>query len=172
MIIVLIGYRGSGKTSVGRAVADRLGYRFVDLDTVIVARAGRSIRDIFDRHGEPHFRALESACLSEALQADDLVLSPGGGVVLSEANRAMIRASATHVIYLHADADVLHRRISADPATAEQRPALSKQTNLAAEIREVLAKRLPIYRGVMTGEVDAGVGVKAVVDRVVGVVQS
>src|SRR4051812_7957744 len=114
MSIVLIGYRGSGKTSVGQKLADRLWQELVDTDALIVARAGRSIREIFELRGEAGFRDLEAEIVREALLLQDVVISLGGGAVLREANRAAIAASGHKVIYLKCDAEELHKRIHAD----------------------------------------------------------
>lgn len=167
MSLLLIGYRGSGKTTLGRALARRLGWPFVDLDQRIVERAGLSIRRIFEQHGEPHFRQLETAALVEALRLKDHVLSLGGGAVLAEVNQRAIADAGYPVIYLRADADELHRRITADPTTAEQRPGLTHLGGSVDEIRHLLQIREPIYRQVMTMELDVqGMPIERLVDDV------
>ena len=80
--IILIGYRGAGKTAVGRALADRLGFALVDTDGLVEARAGRSIADIFTEAGEEHFRDIESAVVADLRADPPAVISAGGGVVL------------------------------------------------------------------------------------------
>ncbi|MEJ5200370.1 MAG: shikimate kinase, partial [Anaerolineae bacterium] len=85
--IVLTGFMGTGKTSIGREVAARLGRPFVDLDDLIVARAGKSIPAIFAEDGEAAFRALEAALCREMAEPSGIVLAVGGGAVVSEANR-------------------------------------------------------------------------------------
>ena len=84
--VVLIGLRCSGKTSVGRLVAEKLGWAFVDADEELVARAGRSIKDIFDTDGEPAFRAIEKETLADLCTRKGLVLAAGGGAVLDPEN--------------------------------------------------------------------------------------
>jgi shikimate kinase len=96
--IILIGYRGSGKTTAGRRAAERLGWAFVDSDEEIVKRAGKSIRTIFGEDGEPAFRDLESAVVKELAPRPDHVISLGGGAVMREATRVAIRAAAAPVI--------------------------------------------------------------------------
>ena len=154
MSIVLIGYRGSGKTTVGRALADRLSWPFVDADAVVVQRAGMTIRELFERFGEPHFRAVEAAVVAELLARRDHVIAMGGGAVLSAETRAALATAGHPVVYLSGSADELHRRIAADPATAETRPSLTALGGGLAEVRAVLAAREPVYRAAMTHEVD------------------
>jgi shikimate kinase len=154
MNVLLIGYRGSGKTTIGRRLADRLWWNFVDLDERLVARAGKSIRRIFEEDGEAAFRDLESALLQEALAADETVFATGGGVVVREENRRLIRQSGAKVIYLRCEPAELHRRIQADTATAEMRPALTALGGSEAEVAQKLAEREPLYREVMTAELD------------------
>jgi len=89
--VILTGFMGSGKSSVGRVLAERLACRFVDLDAEIVVAAGRSINDIFARDGEQAFRSMESACLMRVLGGGRSVIATGGGVVMAEDNRNSIR---------------------------------------------------------------------------------
>ncbi len=109
---------GSGKSTVGRAVADRLGRRFLDLDELVVAAAGRSIRDIFRDDGEAAFRAAEAAALSGALEAE-VVLALGGGALLDEGSWQSLKAGAL-TLWLDAPLDVIWQRIGGDP----ERPLL------------------------------------------------
>ena len=148
--MILIGYRGSGKTTVGRIIAERLGLTFVDTDELVVAAAGRTIRDIFDHDGEPRFREFESAALVAALTMPRTVIACGGGIVLSEANRDALRQSGRPVIYLQADAATLHARIHADASTAANRPALTPLGGSIDEVRSLLKQREPLYREAAT----------------------
>src|SRR5687768_8593639 len=100
MSTVLIGYRGSGKTTIGQKLADRLWQELVDTDALIVQRAGQSIRAIFESRGEAAFRTLETDVVRETLKLNDVIISLGGGAVLREENRAAIQASGHKVIYL------------------------------------------------------------------------
>lgn len=155
MNIILVGYRGSGKTTVGRLLAERLRLGFADADEWIVRRAGKSIADIFRDGGETEFRELETNVLKELLAGDGQVLALGGGVVIRDENRAMMTANAQNrIFYLHCDAAELHRRIVADVKTAANRPALTHLGGSEAEIAHLLTVRLPLYRQIMTAEID------------------
>ncbi|CAN5510397.1 shikimate kinase [soil metagenome] len=154
MSIVLIGYRGSGKTTIGRKLADRLGWPFVDSDAEVVKVAGKSIKAIFEGDGEPAFRDLESAVVADVSQLVNHVISLGGGAVMRRQNVAALRAHGHSIIYLRADAQTLHDRIHADAATAENRPALTALSGGIDEILHLLAVREPSYRAIMTSELD------------------
>jgi shikimate kinase len=154
MGIVLIGYRGSGKTTVGRRLAERLWQPFVDVDELIVARAGKTIRDIFAECGESGFRDLEALALADALGRADHVIALGGGAILREANRTLLKSRGHKVVYLRCEPAELHRRIQADPATAATRPGLTPLAGTVEEIRQLLATREPVYRLSCTAELD------------------
>jgi shikimate kinase len=107
--LILTGFMGSGKSSVGRVLAARLGCRFVDLDAEIVSAAGRSINDIFAQDGEQAFRSMESACLKRVLADGRSVIATGGGIVMAEDNRSAMRRCGV-VVYLFASlSQVLER---------------------------------------------------------------
>ncbi|HVX83392.1 MAG TPA: shikimate kinase [Phycisphaerae bacterium] len=174
MNIVLIGYRGSGKTTIGRALARRLGWGFVDTDVEIVGRAGMTIREIFEREGEAGFRDRESAVVRDvaarggrgAAEAG-LVVAAGGGAVLRVENVAALKATGK-VVWLKAPVEVLHERISADAATAAMRPNLTAAGGLE-EIRALLAVREEAYRGAADEVLEVGgMGVEEAVDRLAG----
>lgn len=154
MSIVLIGYRGSGKSTIGKKLADRLWQPFVDTDELIVRRAGMSIREIFETKGEPYFRDLETEIVKEALLLEDHVVALGGGAILREENRQAIKASNQRVIYLKCDPAVLAERIAADPSTAASRPPLTPGRSSADEVAQVLTEREPLYRQIMHAELD------------------
>jgi len=142
MIIALIGYRGSGKSSVAKALATKLGWSWRDADVVLEERAGRSIREIFAQQGEPAFRELESEILTELLSQANIVVALGGGVVLRAENRRRLQKPV--VIWLQASPDELHARIATDPGTNERRPDLTSAGGLD-EIRKLLLERTPLY---------------------------
>ncbi|MEX2558873.1 MAG: shikimate kinase [Pirellulales bacterium] len=144
MNIVLIGYRGSGKSTVARELAGRLGWPWLDADHQIEERAGKSIAAIFADEGEQRFRDLESSLLAELVERDKTVLAVGGGAVLRPANRALLR-SAGKVVWLQADAATMLARIEADLANAQRRPRLTSAGG-EAEVVELLAQRAPLYR--------------------------
>jgi shikimate kinase len=140
--IFLIGYRGTGKTTVARLLAERLGWAWCDADALIEQRYGRSIRAIFADEGEAGFRDKESAVLHDLCGMTHHVIATGGGVVLRPGNRAQLKA-AGRVVWLTADAETLHQRIQADASTAERRPDLTRGG--LAEIVELLRVRDPLY---------------------------
>jgi shikimate kinase len=142
--LVLIGYRGTGKSSVGRILAEGLGRPFLDSDREIEARSGRSIRSIFTESGEPAFRDWEERTLAE-LTAENpgAILATGGGAVLREANRLRLRGFG-FVAWLTAGPAELARRLEADRPGVAARPALTAAGTLD-EIAEVLAARSPLY---------------------------
>ncbi len=143
MNIVLIGYRGVGKSTIGRKLAGRMGMDFVDTDELIVQRAGKTIRDIFDQGGEPLFRDLESAVIDDLAEYDNTVIAAGGGVVLRKANIEKLQANG-RIVWLQAPAQVLWDRISADPVTSASRPNLTTSGGLE-EIQRLLQIRAPLY---------------------------
>lgn len=142
MNVVLIGYRGCGKTTVGRMLADRNDAGFIDTDALIVHQAGMSIADIFAAEGEPSFRKREEAAIRLATKTGGRIISVGGGAVESKSNRSALRSYGT-VVWLQATAECLWQRISTDVASAEQRPDLA-QGGLE-EVRAVLERRTPLY---------------------------
>jgi shikimate kinase len=154
MSVVLIGYRASGKTTVGRLVADRLGQGFADSDELIVRRAGRPIRQIFAEKGEPAFRELESAAIREIALLDNHILAVGGGALGRPENLAALTARRHRFVYLSCRPRELLRRIEADPASATARPALSPLGGGIEEIEMILAQREPIWKSVMHAELD------------------
>lgn len=142
-VVILIGYRGCGKTSVGRRVAELLGWEFIDTDEALERETGHSIREIFETRGEVAFRKLEAELLARALAGRRRVISAGGGAVLSRRNRKALRAGGL-CIWLTAPPEELHRRIVGDARSAGQRPRLTAGPALE-EIETVLQARLPIY---------------------------
>ena len=155
MSVILLGYRGCGKTAVGRKLADRLWQKFVDTDDLVAKEAGgRTIRQIFEQDGEEHFRDLETAAIREALERPDHVIALGGGAVLREENREMLTAAPLKRIYLRCEPAELFKRIQADPQTAANRPPLSPLGGSVAEIEQMLKVREPLYRQVMSAELD------------------
>ncbi len=144
MVITLIGYRGSGKSTVARPLAERLGWDWVDADTVIEQTAGRTIKDIFVAEGEPGFRERERQVMAELLKRHELVIAAGGGAILNLETRNLVR-QAGPVVWLQASLETLQARIQEDVTTAQRRPNLTSQGGLA-EIAAVLAVREPLYR--------------------------
>jgi shikimate kinase len=150
MRIFLTGFMGSGKTTVGRLLAGRLGIPFVDLDGEIERRAGMTVREIFDRHGEPAFRSLEAEALAAAAALPDAVVATGGGTMAFEANFRLIRASGLSV-WLHPPFAAIVTRIGG--AGKSDRPLFRNETQALALYQE----RLPAYRRAdVTVDVTAG----------------
>lgn len=152
MRIVLIGYRGTGKTTVGRLLADALTWPFIDTDPLIEQRAGLDIATIFARHGEPYFRDLESAVIADLDSAGPAVISVGGGAVLRPENVQHLR-SGSLVVWLTAPAETLYRRITGDATTTQRRPNLTGLVGLE-EVRHLLAVREASYRSAADLAVD------------------
>ena len=164
MVISLIGGRGSGKTTVGGTLADRLGWEFIDADAEVVRRDGRDIPQIFAEDGEPAFRKAEEAAIAALLdRTDDAVLATGGGAVLSADTRRRLRAAGP-VVWLTADAETLAARVAAD---ATERPSLTGRP-AAEEMAEVLAARTPLYQ--QTATVTEPVGDRTVEEIVASIV--
>ena len=153
MSIVLIGYRGCGKTTIGRRLADRLWWPFVDTDDIVQKKVGKSIADIFEQHGEKRFRDLESEAVKEVAKLQEHVISLGGGAVLRPENVQVLRKADHKLVYLKCEPQELFKRIQADPNSASHRPNLTPKGGLE-EITTLLAEREPLYRAAMTAELD------------------
>ena len=146
--IFLVGYRATGKTTVGRLVAGRLGLQFVDADGYLEATCGKTVREVFRDEGEDGFRDRESAVLEELATAeawDRHIVSTGGGVVIRPANRVHLRRG--FVARLTASAATIHARMTADAAAVGARPNLTPGGGLP-EVGALLAAREPWYREV------------------------
>jgi shikimate kinase len=148
--LFLIGARGSGKTTVGRLVAERLGLPFFDADVVLEEQEGRAIREIFAAEGESWFRDREELALAQLIAGGAAVIATGGGAVVRVANRERMRRSGW-VVWLRADVETLWQRLLDDPATSKRRPNLS--VGGKAEIEELLSIREPLYRACANFEV-------------------
>jgi shikimate kinase len=141
--LVLVGLMGSGKTTVARVVAERLGRRIVDSDAVIERNTGRTVRQIFADDGEEAFRTLETAALLDALQTEaPLVIAAAGGVVLREENRRALKESPAKVVWLCASPAVLVERVG----SGVHRPLLDDDP--AGTLRKMYEEREAFYREV------------------------
>lgn len=150
--VFLIGPRASGKTSLGRLLAERTGAAFVDADAVAVERAGCEIADFVEKEGWAAFRALESTILDElAARSAPLVAATGGGVVLNPANRSRMREAGV-VVYIEVSAQTLADRLGADLLPG-QRPSLTGRSPVE-EVAQVLAEREPLYKETAHIDVD------------------
>ena len=161
MLITLTGFMGSGKTTVGRILADALGCPFLDLDEMIVKKAGKSIPDIFAQDGEPAFRQLEARLLRQTVEKcgeSTAVLSLGGGAVLSPASATLVHEK-TVCIYLRATLDTLMDRLAGETAG---RPLAD------ASLAERLAAREPLYEKTAHVTLDTdGLSPDEVVDEII-----
>jgi shikimate kinase len=135
--IFLVGFMGSGKTVVGRDLAERLGFEFVDLDEVIVDRAGKTISEIFRESGEAAFREMEREALTRVISLDRIVIALGGGAFVSEENRRLIKQAGVSV-WLDCPVEVILKRLEG----ATDRPLFQSPE----QVRELLANRLPTYQ--------------------------
>ncbi len=141
MNVVLIGYRGTGKSTVGKVLAARLGRTVVSTDEEIVKRAGRSIPDIVAERGWDHFRDLETQVCQELAALDGLVIDTGGGAILRPQNVEALKKTGT-LFWLTASVDTIGKRIGGDT----QRPSLTGTKSFIEEIQDVLRERMPKYR--------------------------
>ena len=141
--LFLTGYRGTGKSTIGRHLAGQLSRRCVDLDEEIERRVGKTIRQIFDEGGEEAFRHFEAEALEAVTQAEASVIALGGGAIIKEENRRLI-AKTGWCCWLNADAETILGRIHGDATTSQRRPALTNLSELE-EIRKLLAHRQPLY---------------------------
>lgn len=139
-VIALVGMPGSGKSSVGRQLARRLGWAFADADTEVEHQVGGAIRAYFEQHGEAAFRDIEQTVLARLLERDRLILATGGGAVLREANRRLL-ASRAEVVYLRSTPEELMRRLRHDT----HRPLLQVGDPMR-KLRELYEQRDRLYR--------------------------
>jgi shikimate kinase len=143
MNVFLIGYRGSGKSTVADALSERIGWPWLDADAELERRAGKTIKQIFDEGGEEAFRDLESMVVDDLARRDRHIIALGGGAVLRDRNRHAL-AGRGPIVWLKASPEALLARIRADSTTTARRPNLTADGGLA-EIRKLLGDRTPIY---------------------------
>ena len=148
MNIVLIGYRGAGKSAVGAILSQRLSMPCIGMDAEIVRRAGCSIPRIVENQGWPGFRDAESALALDLAGQDNLIIDTGGGVIERPENMASLRKNG-RVFWLTASVDTIVSRICTDT----QRPALTTGKSFTDEVAEVLARRIPLYRAAAHHEI-------------------
>ncbi len=152
MNIYLIGYRCTGKTSVGRVLAEWLRWPLVDTDELVVSRQHRSIRRIVREDGWAEFRRMEKAVLNDVCADGGQVVSTGGGVVLDTGNVALMKRTG-RVVLLTARETTILRRMGEDQLSARARPALTAETDIdrdiEREIRQTLVERIPLYEKAM-----------------------
>ena len=146
--LVLVGFMGSGKSSVGRILSSLTGFALVDTDTLVAQEAGQSIPAIFRQHGEEHFRALETKVLQSLVGRIGLIVATGGGVVVSEKNRRLLPEIGP-VVWLDASTDHLHQRVK-----HSKRPLLQTE-DPRRTLEELYRAREPLYREASTVHIDS-----------------
>ena len=152
MPITLVGYRATGKTTLARMLAERLGWDWIDADVEIERRARKNIAQIFAEDGEPAFRDLEADVIQDLCKQENLVLSAGGGAPIRPESRRAMMASGK-VVWLKAQPETILARMVGDVTTPQRRPDLTSKSGLE-EILHLLAEREPIYREAADIEVD------------------
>lgn len=156
MKIILIGYRGSGKTSLGKRLADETWKDFIDTDDQICKRFGDdSIANIWETHGEPEFRRVEVEVVRESVSKDEVIVALGGGTLMQEGARQAVEEAKDAIrVYLFCEPEELARRIEGDTRSSATRPALTAHGGGIEEIRSVLEEREPVYRAIADKEFD------------------
>jgi len=171
MNLVLIGYRCSGKTEVGKNLARELSTDFLDTDAVIEQRAGCTIEHIIAGNGWEAFRAMERELIKELSEKDHLIIATGGGAVMDEVNVSRLKRNGW-LIWLKGSEEALKKRMTADHQSVSMRPSLTGMDTLE-EIRHVLAQRIPYYRKAGNCEIDTThLSVKEVVRSILNMIPS
>ncbi len=161
--IALIGFMGTGKTAVGKALAEKLGKEFVEMDSLIEQKAGKTIPEIFQQDGEVCFRELEIAVTKEVAENRDAIIACGGGVVLNKINIDRLRKEYI-IVYLTASPGAILKRTSGDE---NERPLL-KADSRALTIRELLRFRKPFYERAADIKIDTSkLNINAVVEQII-----
>ena len=160
--LVLIGYRGTGKSTVGKRLAHELRRHLVSTDAEVVKRAKLSIPDIVKQHGWDYFRDLESVVCRDVAEQEGLIIDTGGGAILRPANVEALRQKGT-LVWLTAEVETITRRIGG----GTQRPSLTGTKSFTDEIRDVLTERNPIYRKAAHYIVGTdGISIAQVIERI------
>jgi len=168
MKIILIGYRCTGKTSVGKRISVRLGAPFYDTDELIQGNVGKTVKEIVDKEGWDAFRAAERAIIKQLPSFADAVIAVGGGAVMDAENREVLQGNV-FCVWLTADLKTIVERMKNDRASAAQRPPLSDDS-LERETAKILEARRPVYQELADCTVDtAGKEIAAVADEVCAV---
>ena len=173
MNIYLIGYRATGKTTVGRALATKLNRRFIDVDQIIEENAGMPVSEIVNRFGWDEFRRKEAAVISDIAQnqLEKRVVATGGGVVLNPDNIKNLRQSGI-VVWLYAPAATITLRMESDPQTQTLRPPLTENAvSLGEEVKNTLANRLSLYEQASHIRINtAGQNIEAICAKIIALI--
>jgi len=165
--LFLIGYRCTGKTSVGKILADELSRPFVDTDLLLVTRQKMSIREIVGTHGWEAFRQMEHEVLKGLCTSNGQVVATGGGIVLEDKNVILMKRSG-RIVWLKAAPDTIKARMRQDKETPDFRPALTLNDSIS-EVEETLRSREPLYKRAMDFSVDTDAhNIRAVGKIIVG----
>ncbi len=172
MNVVLIGFSGSGKSSVGRLLAQRLGWELIDTDAEVERVAGKRIHQVFSEEGEAAFRRLEREAVGRALRGSSRIVAVGGGAVMDPANREAMR-DGNLVVLLDAGVNTLHRRLAA-AVQAEPRPMLGFEgVDARSRIDALKTLRDPVYRETAHLTISTeGIDVEGIADRVVAAIMT
>jgi shikimate kinase len=170
MVVTLVGFMGAGKSSVGRALAQRLSWRFLDLDDVIESREGRSVAEIFNRSGESGFRNAESQTLKElmtasALSGSSMVLALGGGAYAQPENEAVLQRANIFTVFLSASGQELWQRCLTKQSVAGDnrlRPLLTDEESF----KRLYEERLPVYERAQLSITTSGKSIDAIADEI------
>jgi shikimate kinase len=161
--IVLVGFMGTGKTRVGKALSKKLNYEFIDTDEIIERKANMKIKNIFKKFGEKYFRDLESEVAKEVSELKNKVISTGGGIVLREENVKFLRKNGI-VVLLKAKPEIILKRVG----KTTKRPLLSQDPqNAILQIKKLLKYRKPFYENAADIKIDtSNLSVKEVVEKI------
>lgn len=166
MNVILIGFRGSGKSTIGKSLSERLGLEFIDCDAWIEKETGVTIREIFDKHGETHFRTIESQALAELAKLDGKVIATGGGAPLKYQNMQVFKRQDSRIFFLEVGPETAFARIQADAATGARRPPLTDKDPFT-EVKEQIEFRRPYYlKGADVTVTTEGRGVEEIVKEI------
>ena len=150
MRIILIGFMGVGKTTIGKIIAKKLKLNFVDMDNYIEKREGKSISKIFEEYSEQHFRELESESLKDLIKSDNIVISTGGGIVTTKENSEILKKEKI-VIFLDGNTQTILNHLSKE---IDKRPLLSNSNNVEYTISNLLNERYEKYNSICDIKID------------------
>lgn len=148
MNIILVGFKGCGKTTIGKELAKKMSKDFTDVDEIIEKKQGLSCREIYNKHGSEFFRKLEVEALEEVLKTDDKIIAVGGGTVMEEKNKSLIKKNSI-VVYIKLKKDQLYNQIIKNGI-----PAFFNKKNPKKSFKTLLKKREPIYNKIADVSVD------------------
>ncbi|MHC4454171.1 MAG: shikimate kinase [Planctomycetota bacterium] len=171
MNIVIIGFRGTGKSTVGKLLANRLKMDFIDTDEYIESATGKTIKDIFEEEGEESFRKTEVETIAKLSKMKNKIIAAGGGVVLRDKNVKSLKSNG-FLILLEATPEIIHDRIRQDKKTTQQRPSLTNKKSFD-EIKHLIDKRQPLYENAANYTINTSyVSCEDIVEEIITVIRS